>query len=371
MRCLPSRIRAFVLVSVCFGSGVVAAQESADVTVENAIVKAGETVRFVVTVDQSPNIDDCNIQWYVGKADEVNVTQSGVALLRGQTTATIVYKVPFDSPAGRYALKKLVLMTPSARQIPLSSKPVFFDVIANTGIKYPSSAKVSISPSQAQLLRAEALALSGRLQELKGDADILQAKGERAVILALTKAVDAELLRVLATAYRFQKLNADAKLGGVARVFFDDLEVSYRRIQVSLKKASLTRIREQSFLQNVFFAPMQEKDISSLSGYLAREAVYRTVEQNELAYNLVAETGDMSFNLRVFSSPPGAKISYGRRGDTFTVHPDPTNSMIESLPLAIWIVRFQKESFKDAEREFSPFTERERVVNVTLQSLGK
>jgi hypothetical protein len=370
MRCLPSRITAFVLISVCIGSGFVAAQESADVTVENAIVKAGETVRFVVTVDQSPNIDDCSILWYIGKADEANDTQSGVPLPRGQTTATIVHKIPFDSPAGRYALKKLVLMTPSARQIPLSSKPVFFDVIANTGIKYPSSAKVSISPSQAQLLRAEALALSGRLQKLKGDADMLQAKGERAVILALTKAVDAELLRVFATADRFQKLNANAKLGGVARVFFDDLEVSYRRIQVSLKKASLTGIREQSFLQDVFFAP-QEKDTSSLSGYLAREAVYRTVEQNELAYNLVAETGDMSFNLKVFSSPPGAKISYGRRGDTFTAHPDPTNSMIESLPLAIWIVRFQKESFKDAEREFNPFTERERVVNVTLQSLGK
>ena len=363
------RIAVFII-SICIGRRV-SAQESADVIVENTIVKAGEVVRFIVTVDQPPNIAGCGISWSIGKADETSNIQSGVPLPRGQTTATIVYKTPVDWPAGRYALKKLELLTPSARRIPLSAKPVFFDVIANTGISLPSSAKVSLSPSQVQLFRAEALALSRRLQELKGQIDILQPKGEHPVILALTEAVDAELLRLFSTAEEFRKLNDHAKLQGVARVFFDDLEVSYRRIQLSLKKASLIAIRKQSLFQEVFFGPLQQRDTSTLSGYLAREAVYRTVEQNELAYNLVAETDDMSFNLKVLSSPPGAKISYGRRGDVFKVHPDPTNSMIESLPLAIWIVRFQKDSFKDAEREFNPFTERERVVSVTLESMAK
>jgi hypothetical protein len=115
-----------------------------------------------------------------------------------------------------------------------------------------------------------------------------------------------------------------------------------------------------------FSRHLQAPKGDSLS-YLAQEAVYRVAEQNELAYNLVANTGNLSFDLTVISSPPGAAIKYGRRGDPLKEHTDPTKATIQSQPLAIWLIHLHKEGFQDQEREFNPFTEHEKLVDVTLQ----
>jgi hypothetical protein len=346
------------------------AQESANIVIENAVVRAGETVRFVVTVDRPPNIDDCNILWYIGDAD--GATQSGVALPRGQTKATIEYKVPFDATGGRYALQKLVFSTPSTRQIPLTAKPVYFDVIANTGIQLPSSASVVIQPSQIQLFRTQALALAKRVQELKGSARLLQSKGQGAISAELRKAVSIELAAIKQTDEAFRSLGGDAQLLETARVFFADLSLSYRKTQANLRADMVgpRKARKGSILANGFFAPEQSATGDAVS-YLSQEALYRAAEQNELAYNLVANTGNLSFDLTIISSPSGAAIKYGRRGDELKDHADPTKAILQSLPLAIWRIHFHKEGFQDQEREFNPFTEHEKLVDVTLQPTRK
>jgi hypothetical protein len=313
------------------------AQESANITIDKTMVKAGETVRFDVVVDRPPNIDDCSILWYIGLADQDLGIQSGVALPRGEIKATIVYKIPYDSVGGRYALQKLVLATPSSRQIPLSSKPVYFEVIANTGIELPSSAQAFIKPSQVQLFRTEALALAKRLQELKGNARALQSRGQEAIRAELRKAVFRELHAIKQTDEAFRALGGDAKLLEAGRVFFSDLSLSYIKIEANLK-ADLHRDTYRNLrLASGFFAPPQDARSNSAS-YLAQEAVYRAAEQNELAYNLVASTGNLSFDLTIISTPSGASIKYGRRGDTPQEYGDPTKVTIQSLPLAIWII---------------------------------
>jgi hypothetical protein len=65
--------------------------------------------------------------------------------------------------------------------------------------------------------------------------------------------------------------------------------------------------------------------------------------------------------------PAGAEISYKRRGDAFQQNPSPSNSVIKSLPLAIWTVRLQKPGYRDEEREHDPFREANHVINVELQ----
>ena len=44
---------------------------------------------------------------------------------------------------------------------------------------------------------------------------------------------------------------------------------------------------------NGLFSPPQTRQLN----YLSQEAVYRVVEQNELAYDLVASTGSLLFDL--------------------------------------------------------------------------
>jgi hypothetical protein len=99
------------------------------------------------------------------------------------------------------------------------------------------------------------------------------------------------------------------------------------------------------------------------------EAVFRAFELNQLAYNTVADTGSLTFNLKVNSFPPGAVVSYGRRGDSSFEHlQDPTNSEIQGLPYAIWIVRFEEPGFDSEQREHNPFTDKNHVMTVELRA---
>lgn len=361
---------AVVIVAVLVFPNAALPQNTAAVTADTTVVKAGEQVNFIVTVDQPTNIEDCLILFAIRGAG--NTYGASVGLPPGQTKVTISYRVPADSAGGRFTLSGLVLLSPSGKQVPLDAKQVSFDVIPKTGAQYPNRAQVVLSPSQVQLFRTEALAVARRLQELKGNERTLQASEQEAATAILRNAIAQELEALKRTAGRFNALGSNPELSRTAKEFFDDLEFSYRRTQFNLGASAPSAAQNwaQPVMKNAFFwqIPAQKRD--SLIPF-AQDAVYRAVEQNELAYNLVADASDMSFDLRVVSTPAGASVSYARRGDSFKDHPVPTSATIQSLPLAIWIVRFHKATFRDQEREFNPFTERDREVDVILQPLGK
>jgi hypothetical protein len=352
------------MIIVAIGNAAVYAQGSADVSTNGAVAKAGEVIQFKVTLDHPTNLEDCVIQYTI--KTPLMTTGAAVRIGPGDTTINISYKIAFDSPGGRYELVSLNFYSPSGRSIALPFKTVGYDVIPNAGVQYPSQVRVSITPSQVQLFRTEALALARRLQELKGNARVLQSKGQEAIKAELTKAVYRELDAIKQTNDAFRALSGDAKLLETGRVFFSDLSVSYVRVEANLRP-NVRRIADQlPSVANGFFAPPQAPTGESVS-YLEQEAVYRAAEQNELAYNLVANTGNLSFDLTLVSNPAGATIKYGRRGDVLKAHADPTKATLQSLPLAIWIIQFHKEGFQDQEREFNPFTENEHLVDVTLQ----
>jgi hypothetical protein len=96
------------------------------------------------------------------------------------------------------------------------------------------------------------------------------------------------------------------------------------------------------------------------------QGVLRVLEQNELAYSLVANKEGLTFNLEVNSVPAGATIFYWHRGDEERKNNNPTNSTIASLPYAIWFVRIQMPGYKVEEREHDPFREPNHVLNVEL-----
>ncbi len=110
-------------------------------------------------------------------------------------------------------------------------------------------------------------------------------------------------------------------------------------------------------------------DNSKSRGYSPlAQVVLSAYEHNELAYDSVADSGSLYFDLRVESVPPGANISYRRRGDDqYKTSSQPTDSTVDNLPRAIWVIRFQLSGWHEQEVEFDPFTEKEYVVNAKLK----
>jgi hypothetical protein len=117
----------------------------------------------------------------------------------------------------------------------------------------------------------------------------------------------------------------------------------------------------------ITFPETQSKQQTDSRYPLLAQPVLRAFEQNELAYTLVAETASLTFDLELRSVPAGAEISYKRRGDAYQQNPNPTNSVLRSLPYAIWIVRLQKSGYQVEEREHDPFREPNHVVIVELK----
>jgi len=161
-----------------------------------------------------------------------------------------------------------------------------------------------------------------------------------------------------ATEQRFVDLITDPKDKSGANIFFADLHLSYEQALsgINVSAHSSPHLTLASFPQK------------SKSQYpIVAEYVFGVFAQNELAYNLVADTKSLYFNLEVRTFPEGAKVSYGRRGDQrFEDLQDTTNSVIKSLPYARWIVRFQKPGYAIEEREHNPYTETNHVVTVEL-----
>jgi hypothetical protein len=238
-------------------------------------------------------------------------------------------------------------------------------VIPNVGLTYPSRARVTINPSQVQLFRTEAINLSARLQQLKLQIEQFNGRADRAIIKQMDLAIGFEIAAVDRTASRFRALGSDKELQNGAFVFFSDLKLTYQQTRQSLAASHIADLRQGEHRLHLLLPLVQVQPLR-LSPLVAA-GVYRAFEQNQVAYNLVAQTGDILFNLRVVSSPPGATIRYARRGDAFKEHSDPTNGTLTGLPLAIWIIQFNKDKFRVEEREFNPFTQAERHVEVTLR----
>jgi hypothetical protein len=225
---------------------------------------------------------------------------------------------------------------------------------------------VSVSVSQAQLLRTEAFSLRGRLQGLKANLALSDGQlAEGSAAETLRNRIDEELGFLAATEARFHALSSSQPQPYIAAsVFFSDLRVSYQDAKALLEKESTHSERSGLFKRaslSLGQVPSQQPRYPVLA-----QAVFRVFEQNELAYVTVANAQSLTFDLDVSTNPEGATISYGRRGDSYRQHPSQTNSVIKSLPYAIWTVRFQKQGYRDEEREHDPFREPNHVINVQL-----
>lgn len=329
-------------------------------------VRAGEAADFNVVLDKAPNFDGGEIRVTVVGPQNSNATLSQkVKTLPGVKNYRVSIPVPLSAPGGTWNVAKVTFWT-GAQEIQLPSNNQSFQVIAIPNIALPASAQLTLTVSQTQLLRREAVLLQIRLQALKSG--FTQNNGSLvagSVAEALRKKINEELLFLSATESRFRALaDPQAQLDAPASVFFDDLRMSYEDAKSRLKEQSVQSNWSGLFMLASLESPQTSGD--QLRYPVLAQAVFRVFEQNEVAYVTVANAGTLTFDLDVSSDPAGATISYRRRGDPYRQHPDQTNSVIRALPYAIWTVRFQKQGFRDEEREHDPFREPNHIINVQL-----
>lgn len=322
------------------------------------IVKVGESVSFTITLDKAPNFKGGTLVYWILGPDNGSVV-SGVTLEPGKSVYILNFQVPAGAPGGTWKLNELKVFTGFGQAIPLKFKAVPFQVIPDSSLIFPTTAEAKINPSQLQLLRREALNVQARIQVLKANVVRMQEPAKRDQLIGILRGnLNDGLEAVQRTERSFTELGAGQSTLEAGRVFFADLRASYRQAL-----QDLASIRGQVGISTKFLIMRFVR----LQGYPAlAQGPLRVLEQNVLAYSVVATKGDLTFDLEVNSAPQGATVFFWRRGDSQRKNSKPTNSVIPALPYAIWLVRFQVPGYRDEEREHDPFREANHVVSVEM-----
>lgn len=198
---------------------------------------------------------------------------------------------------------------------------------------------VTITPAQADLLRAEAQRLTGRVNE--ADQQMRSLEADRAFGTLKTvfmSRASAEIGAVSQARTAFTNLSQSDSQRQAAQVFFGDFITRYNAVS-----------NRFTTLENVDYP-------------VIRDNAVRVFDDNKLAYGLAAANQSLTFNLAVRSTPAGAAVSYRRTGDQYQDHNDPTNTRLANLVYAIWNVRARLGS-QVQEKPHNPYQEADHVVS--------
>jgi hypothetical protein len=98
----------------------------------------------------------------------------------------------------------------------------------------------------------------------------------------------------------------------------------------------------------------------------ASKAVLKSILHNAKAYDVVATSKSVTFNLEVYSVPDGATISYRQRGGEYHSVDHVTDWRIENLIRAVYYIRLQKLGFEDNEVTFDAVDSTSTSIKVPL-----
>jgi len=302
--------------------------------------------------------------------DSVSVDLAGPGTGTGNTVTTspdkkaydVVVVIPADAPGGTWHITSVWVGSRSGmHRAKVKVESQAFEVVQKSTFTLPTEAKVTISLSQAQLLRREAAKLQSKVEELRSSLDELsQPKKAKDTQEILRQNVVAAEKSLKETEEEFLGLITVPSLRPDAGVFFGDLDITYRTV--------LAELNASVYQPDAVPVKFQSSSKKTRPTVLA-QVVFRAIELNETAYNLVADTGLLTFDLDVRTNPEGASVSYGRRGDKeadFKSLQDPTNSVIKALAYATWRVRFEKPGYATEIREHNSLTDKNHVVTVEL-----
>ncbi len=339
---------------------------------EEIPVRAGEPLNFEVHLDKAPTSSDGKIMFVTSPLFNRYAGTSGAPEFCALTDPRkLVYycevKTRKDAVVGTLhaEIESVWIQYPDKISTPIKFKRISFVIQGAPPLPVVTEGiEVTVDPSRAQLLRLEGIKLQRRISDLKAAVvELEQSKaGADSLAKLLRSNVRDAVVALQDTERDFEKLSTEKEIP-VSRVFFGDLRISYESVLVQISDSP-----HRAGFTVLPFRLVSQNDQDARPKYpLVAQATFRAFEQNQLAYKVVADSGSLTFDLDVRSTPRGATILYFRRGDKPRKHQDPTNSIIPSLPLAIWMVRFEKEGYRAEEREHNPLTEPNHVVDVELK----
>ncbi len=325
-------------------------------------VKAGDIFNFTFKLDSAPNFPGFGVVYVISGPGGIPSIQTSAACIPGEQECQGRIQIPFAAPGGTWTLSATGVSDGISIR-PSKSSQRTFQVIANQGLVLPNIVGIVVNPSQQQLLKLEARHLQHRIEDLKAAIVAYQQANQQGRITQVLRTNVEEAVKALDQTETGFESRATAKGQSIlAKTFFSDLRLDYGTVAMDLDHHSASRNEQGQLLYVAFPAKSKSDD----SYPVLAQAVLRAFEGNELAYNIVADSGSLTFDLKVTSNPSGAVVSYHRRGDPPHQCPDPTTMVIPSLPFAIWYVRVEKPGYKAQEREHDAIRSTDHVVNVEL-----
>jgi hypothetical protein len=329
-------------------------------------VEAGHTLNVKVTLDELPEggAQYCTVVVQASlKANNATADYMGEFQPKeGELSHTFSHYFESDLKATRYVLKITVgAAVPSMGGCRISNaignQDLAITLVPSSTIVRPTSVAVTINPSQAQLLSAAAEKIKADANQLASSVapnDSADARGRlQSALLAALEQVD----QTETTFKAYGKENSNAPEVGV---FFDDIRATYGN---ALSTVSENRLSAKSPFVPASYpaknpAPVKDR---------AADAVVGSLRHNAEAYTTAVSLNSVAFNLVVKSVPQGAKILFEREADpSFDTFPDPTNTTMPNLALAIWILKFQMEGKKEVTIKHNPFRDPNHVVVVEM-----
>ncbi len=194
------------------------------------------------------------------------------------------------------------------RTPPLEGNTQFLFVVEPPGnLVTPTSVAVTVNPSQIQLLLGEADRLKAKVQHIE---EQLASKDPAADQTLLRTSVQDAIADVDRTEDAYKQKGVDQDSARAVNLFFDDIRLNYGDALIVLANEAAHARQFGARLEFVNAIP------GGPSPRLApaSKAVLASILHNAKAYDVVASTKAVTFNLDVFSEPKGAAISYRQRG---------------------------------------------------------
>ncbi len=235
-----------------------------------------------------------------------------------------------------------------------------FEIVPSKTLVRPTSVKVTVNPSQVELLQREIARLNTKLQNLT---EQLRSKnaGDRQGVLR--RNVDSALTELAATEEAYKKEGKEPSYTPVIEVFFGDIQLTYNEALNVLTYNAAQAPRTEPWL---IYANAVVGDSSPRSD--ASEAVLKSIERNISAYQIAVSSRSLLFNLEVRSEPEqNAAISYRRgRGKPFVSWPGRTDSTLENRERAFYTIRLQKSGYGDQCIDFDAMSDTRTSITVQL-----
>lgn len=217
-----------------------------------------------------------------------------------------------------------------------------FNVEPAADLVTPTSVAVTVNPSQIQLLRAEASALRAKAKALKQKLSPGDPAANQVLLQNSLQEAIADLDR---TEEAYKKQGWDQSSARAVSVFFGDIRFDYEEKLKALASQSARSSQTGPWLEPVSAV------LGGPSPRLnpASQVVLASILHNARAYDVVASSSSMTFNLEVFSEPQGAAVSYRLRGGESHALDHETDWRIENLPRAVYLITFRKEGYEPKE----------------------